>query len=461
MNLDITLTSLYANAINSSGFYNTSAGQGLNAATAVFLCRGDVSSELCQSCVNVTSKDIVNRCPKVKEAILWYDECMLHYANRSIASGMEETPKAYVWNMNNITNPGEFNSTVGGLMTRLVTQAVSSSELFATGEGNGTSLSRLYGMVQCAPNISPVDCNTCLLGSVRDIPSCCLGKQGGRVLKPSCNIRFESYPFYGVDAFAPAPSPATAPSPASLSPSVPPPTILTKRNGNRNISLQTIVIIIVPTVVIAVLLASLCSYFMCCKSRKTETGEDESLSLQSLQFDLSTIKAATNNFSERNKIGQGGFGNVYKGTFSNGQNVAVKRLSETSGQGSEEFKNEIALVAKLQHRNLVKLLGFCLEGEEKILIYEYVPNKSLDHFLFDTGDAELLNWSARYKIIGGTARGLLYLHEESRLRIIHRDLKAANILLDVDMNPKISDFGMARIFGVDQSEGTTNRVVGT
>ncbi|MBA0748663.1 hypothetical protein Gogos_002655 [Gossypium gossypioides] len=183
--------------------------------------------------------------------------------------------------------------------------------------------------------------------------------------------------------------------------------------------------------------------------------------VEALQYDFATIEAATNKFSDSNKLGEGGFGEVYKGVLPNQQVIAVKRLSRGSGQGDEEFKNEAVLVAKLQHRNLVRLLGFCLEREEKILVYEYVPNKSLDYFVFDPTKQGQLDWSRRYKIIGGIARGLLYLHEDSRLRIIHRDLKASNILLDEDMNPKISDFGMARIFGVDQTQGTTRRVVGT
>ncbi|XP_048633022.1 cysteine-rich receptor-like protein kinase 10 [Brassica napus] len=190
----------------------------------------------------------------------------------------------------------------------------------------------------------------------------------------------------------------------------------------------------------------------------------------SLQFDYSTIQAATNDYSENNKIGRGGFGEVYKGTLLNGTEVAVKRLSKSSGQGETEFNNEVVVVAKLQHKNLVRLMGFSLEREERILVYEYVPNKSLDYFLFgqfhlllcfNPAMKDQLCWTQRYKIIVGIARGMLYLHQDSRLTIIHRDLKASNILLDEDMNPKIADFGMARIFGIDQTQENTNRIVGT
>ncbi|XP_077245927.1 uncharacterized protein LOC143885615 [Tasmannia lanceolata] len=178
-------------------------------------------------------------------------------------------------------------------------------------------------------------------------------------------------------------------------------------------------------------------------------------------FDLEIIAAATENFSDSNKIGEGGFGPVYKGELREGKMIAVKRLSMSSGQGQEEFKNEVTLIAKLQHRNLVRLLGYCTQGAEKLLMYEYMHNKGLDYFLFDPYRCKLLQWEKRFIIIMGIARGLLYLHHDSRLRIIHRDLKPSNILLDEEMNAKISDFGMARIFGGNQTQANTNRVVGT
>ncbi|KAI3962707.1 hypothetical protein MKW92_012921 [Papaver armeniacum] len=178
-------------------------------------------------------------------------------------------------------------------------------------------------------------------------------------------------------------------------------------------------------------------------------------------FDLSTLETSTNNFSHTNKIGEGGYGPVYKGKTSEGQEIAVKRLSKDSGQGNAEFKNEVILIAKLQHRNLVKLLGCCIQGEEKILIYEYMPNASLDYFIFDQKRSKLLNWGKRLSIVMGIAKGLLYLHQDSSLRIVHRDLKASNILLDKNMKPKISDFGMARLLGGEQNEVKTQRLVGT
>nr|XP_023894217.1 cysteine-rich receptor-like protein kinase 10 [Quercus suber] len=237
---------------------------------------------------------------------------------------------------------------------------------------------------------------------------------------------------------------------------------ITKRKSH--ISSLTIVAIVAP-IIVSVVLFFMCYCFLirrkASKTIQEENAANEISIVESLKFDFATIEAATNKFSDDNKLGEGGFGQVYKGILPNGQEIAVKRLSRSSRQGAGEFKNEVVLVAKLQHRNLVRLLGFCLEGEEKILVYEFVPNKSLDYFLYEPERHGKLDWSKRYKIIGGIARGMLYLHEDSRLKIIHRDLKASNVLLDENMNPKISDFGMAKIFAVDQMQANTSRVVGT
>ncbi|KAL4628669.1 hypothetical protein ACB092_05G257000 [Castanea dentata] len=248
--------------------------------------------------------------------------------------------------------------------------------------------------------------------------------------------------------------------------------------GNKRLLAITILCVAVPF-----FLVSLLVYTLLMKKRKTKVMrklhnqslsfigtkcslegnelEDSSRHPDLSTFNLSCIVAATDNFSPTNKLGQGGFGSVFKGQLPNGQQIAVKRLSKSSRQGIEEFKNEVMLIAKLQHRNLVKLFGCCIQEEEKMLIYEYMPNKSLDSFIFDHTRSSILNWRKRCEIVDGIARGILYLHQDSRLRIIHRDLKTSNILLDAEMNPKISDFGMARIFKGDQIQDKTTRVVGT
>ncbi|KAF8024019.1 hypothetical protein BT93_F1274 [Corymbia citriodora subsp. variegata] len=214
--------------------------------------------------------------------------------------------------------------------------------------------------------------------------------------------------------------------------------------------------------------------------RRGLQNQKEDIDLPS--FDFSTIAVATGHFSQTNMIGAGGFGSVYKvmsykfaslgnminlieknmqGNLSTGQEIAVKRLSRSSRQGLEEFMNEVLLIAKLQHRNLVGLLGYCIEGEERMLIYEYMPNKSLDYFIFDDERSFLLAWKSRFAIAIGIARGLLYLHQDSKLQVIHRDLKISNILLDADLNPKISDFGLAKIFGGHEREARTKKIIGT
>ncbi|PRQ30907.1 putative protein kinase RLK-Pelle-DLSV family [Rosa chinensis] len=183
--------------------------------------------------------------------------------------------------------------------------------------------------------------------------------------------------------------------------------------------------------------------------------------LQTGKFTLRQIKTATNNFDIANKIGEGGFGPVYRGLLSDNTAIAVKKLSAKSKQGNREFVNEIGMISALQHPHLVKLYGCCIEGNNLLLVYEYMENNSLARALFGPKENQVkLDWPTRHRICVGIARGLAYLHEESRWKIVHRDIKATNVLLDKNLFPKISDFGLAKLDEDDNTHIST-RIAGT
>ncbi|TKY51081.1 Cysteine-rich receptor protein kinase 25 [Spatholobus suberectus] len=464
LNLRTLFSSLSSNATANNEFYNATVA-GRNPSDTVyglFMCRGDVPFQLCGQCVvNATQKlSSDSDCSLSIQAVIWYDECMVRYSNHSFFSTVDSNFYVGLSNSANISNQATFMRLLFDTMNKTADEAAIGAEKYATNQANISGFQSLYCLVQCTQDLSPQRCRSCLSSAIGLLPWCCEGKQGGRILNPSCNVRYELYPFYRTTITAPAPTPTP-------SGSVPPtPTNSSNSGGSSGISSGTIVAIVVPITVVVLLFIVGIWLLIKRAAKKRNSAQDpktgtEISAAESLRFDFSTIEAATNKFSDANKLGEGGFGEVYKGLLPSGQEVAVKRLSKSSGQGGEEFKNEVEVVAKLQHRNLVRLLGFCLEGEEKILVYEFVANKSLDYILFDPERQRSLDWTRRYKIVKGIARGIQYLHEDSRLKIIHRDLKASNVLLDGDMNPKISDFGMARIFGVDQTQANTNRIVGT
>ncbi|XVE88269.1 hypothetical protein DITRI_Ditri19aG0056300 [Diplodiscus trichospermus] len=197
------------------------------------------------------------------------------------------------------------------------------------------------------------------------------------------------------------------------------------------------------------------------KAKSCQKQDLKAIDVQTAAFTLKQLKAATNNFDSANKIGEGGFGPVYKGQLSDGTVIAVKQLSSKSSQGNREFMNEIGMISCLQHQNLVKLYGCCIEGDQLLLVYEYLENNSLSRALFGPEYSQInLDWPTRYKICLGIARGLAFLHEESRLKIVHRDIKGTNVLLDRDLNPKISDFGLAKLLEEEKTHIST-RVAGT
>ncbi|XP_047169232.1 probable leucine-rich repeat receptor-like serine/threonine-protein kinase At3g14840 [Vigna umbellata] len=229
--------------------------------------------------------------------------------------------------------------------------------------------------------------------------------------------------------------------------------------GPRDMAMGVVIGIAVSAIIFVILVVL--AWRLHIGKRNSLTKELKHLNLQVGLFTMRQIKVATNNFDIANKIGEGGFGPVYKGTLSDGTTIAVKMLSSKSKQGNREFINEIGLISALQHPCLVKLYGCCVEGNQLLLVYEYLENNSLAHALFRNEESCLrLDWPTRHKICVGIARGLAFLHEESRLKVVHRDIKATNVLLDKDLNPKISDFGLAKLDDEDNTHIST-RIAGT
>ncbi|KAI4966292.1 hypothetical protein ZWY2020_041853 [Hordeum vulgare] len=429
-NLRLLSSTLPKKAASSTNLFATdTVGNAPDVIFALALCRGDANASACEGCLVTAFQDGQEHCANNKDATVYYDSnpCMLRFSNQNFLA----------------TTVNEH-------------------------------------ILSFTPDLTADDC-----GLFAALPQYTLqymdGKKGGRVLGTRCTMRYETFPFFQGDPMlriinlvveVPATNktllPFTVnPPPQSQSPVVAPPAppeaqaTIQKLNG-RNSRQRALWIIAVAAPLLSIFLCIIC-FVVWMRRRRKGTGilhdqaamnrpeEDafvwrlEEKSSEFTLFDLSEILHATHNFSKENLLGQGGFGPVYKGQLPDGTEIAVKRLASHSGQGFTEFKNEVELIAKLQHSNLVKLMGCCIKGEENF----YVSRTTL------------VDWNKRCEIIEGIAQGLLYLHKHSRLRIIHRDLKASNILLDQDMNPKISDFGLAKIFSSNDTQGSTKKVVGT
>ncbi|GAY67814.1 hypothetical protein CUMW_259510 [Citrus unshiu] len=382
-------------------YYNASGGESPDTVYGLYLCRIDVSMQSCQNCIVAAGETVMQKCNGTKRAIVWSDECMIRYSDTSLPVLDVDTITCSGSKQNvTVPVPDSFAEILTQSFKDMIDSIIHS---YATEATNITTSVSLNGFVQCIPELSIDDCQYCLEHAVEYMPECLSGGHSRvKVLLPSCNMRYELKPL------------PNSKVPATLAPGPIP--SATSKTGNTNEEKAKQVV-----------------QFILSGGGKTgdDKGDDYSYKIlrgkkkvesQGLPFfPLDLIHQATHNFSNENKLGEGGFGPVYKGIFADGKEIAVKRLSRSSGQGLQEFKNEVTLIAKLQHKNLVRLLGCCLEGNEVLLVYEYMPNKSLDFLLF----------------------GL--------------PLKLSNH----EMNQKISDFGMARIFGGNQNESNTNRVVGT
>ncbi|TVU38677.1 hypothetical protein EJB05_12061, partial [Eragrostis curvula] len=499
-NIKLLSTTLPKNASRTL-FATSMLGTVPNIVYTLALCRGDTNASACGDCVATAFTDAQQLCAYNMDATIFYDLCHLRYSNQNFLAfinggggefitliplrNVSASGKKYqavvgvlsdgrgsalliAMNPQNVTAPfNVFEDAVGVLLNATADYAAAnSSRRFGNaveGFGNFDSQNpKLYGLAQCTPDMTPSDCRSCLAGILQSRVKYFSGQQGARITGLRCNYRYEQYSFFTGSPLLQLPEPLVgAPAPAPAAVNVAPSTI---RRGNRT---SRVVSITLPTVVL--MLVILVIFWFIWRRKRIQAGKpsvdltssEDIQNVDLLVIDLPTLRTTTENFDEGKRLGEGGFGVVYKGILPNGQEIAVKRLSQSSRQGIKELKTELILVAKLQHKNLVRLVGVCLEEHEKLLVYEYMPNKSLDNFLFDPAKRNELDWRKRFMIVNGIAQGLQYLHEESQLKIVHRDLKASNVLLDCDFSPKISDFGLARLFGSDQSQYVTNRVVGT
>nr|GLL24007.1 putative receptor-like protein kinase At4g00960 [Ipomoea trifida] len=287
-NLNTILSSLSEN-VDEYGFYNASIGQDSDRVSAVVLCRGDVELNLCRGCVKDAARKIVQQCPDRKVAYGWYVKCLIYFSNENIIGSMSSDTLSLPCNNQNATQPAKFNQDLRSMLDRLLSQATQGGPFlkFAAGNTSAPDLNTIYALVQCTPDLSAQGCSDCLTAAFGALSAAqCVDRVGAIVLTRSCNFRYENYRFFNYTLIEPPlPLPQSAKEETS----------------------------------------SLC----------------EIKSVESLQYDLDTIRAATNNFSEANKLGQGGFGVVYKGQLADGIEIAVKRLSGNSQQGDLEFKNEV------------------------------------------------------------------------------------------------------------------------
>nr|KYP35495.1 Cysteine-rich receptor-like protein kinase 25 [Cajanus cajan] len=385
-NLKSVLSWLSTDAATSKGWNYKSFGNntpGDPAAYGLYDCRGDVAGYFCQFCVYTASREVLQRCPNRVSAFIWYDFCILRYSNENFIGNVTVYPTWHAFGTKNVSSTQEIQKGEDFMRSLIRKATVETNQLYYMDGFNLSSTQRRYGLVQCSRDLTNDGCRQCLETMLALVPKCCEHNLGWFVGSASCLIKYDDYIFY---LFHTQPSSVSVPDPQ-----------IAKQMGAG----KTRILIIglsVPGAVALLCFSVYCLWFRNRIRRGSGRGgripdtirpsshhnveTEETLNPDLLTIPLVTILKSTDDFSDESKLGEGGFGPVYKGTLPDGRQIAVKRLSQASGQGSEQFKNEVMFIAKLQHRNLVRLLACCLEKNEKILVYEYLSNASLDFHLF-------------------------------------------------------------------------------
>ncbi|KAM7484213.1 hypothetical protein LguiA_000222 [Lonicera macranthoides] len=414
-------------------------GSGNTTVYAFGECMRDLSTNDCNLCF-ARCKTQILRCLPFQRLIrggrLFFDGCYLRYDDYMFFNESLSPVDRTVCSTNDfVGNQSLFRANVVELVRNLTVEGQRNDGFFV-GSVSRENLT-VYGLAQCWEFVNGSACVRCLENSLSRIASC-PPKEEGRVLNSGCYLRYSTQKFYN-----------------NSDPD-------TTGRGNGRGNRRAIILAATSSSVAFVLFVATALFFVRKKFEKQRREKKQlgallaTVNKSKLNFSYETLERATNYFHDTNKLGQGGSGSVYKGTLPDGKIVAIKRLLFNTRQWVDHFFNEVNLISDIHHKNLVKLLGCSITGPESLLVYEYVQNQSLhDHLFGKKNGNQPLTWEVRHKIILGTAEGLAYLHEESEFRIIHRDIKLSNVLLDDDFTPKIADFGLARLFPENKTHIST------
>ncbi|CAN1170459.1 Cysteine-rich receptor-like protein kinase 42, partial [Linum perenne] len=453
INLNSTFSQLRALLDGGSKYFATAQHpSGHDPVYTMFQCRNYISKPDCLACFNYAVARILN-CSSANGARVILDGCFLRYESNSFYDQSTQEGHSGVCDQNTTIKDNNYGKALDDLLSKLVTATPKMNGFYAASKrvvvanGGGGNNVTVYAVAQCVETVSEIGCQDCLKLAYADLQSCFSNTGGGRSINVGCFLRFSNTPFIGDNQTT-----DILPFLASNG-----------RSSNKKKIIAGVVGGIGGTLFLAAAVVVCYKLLERWKSSSKGTGGDilGATELQGpVSYSYKDLKSATKNFSEERQLGEGGFGKVFKGVLKNGKTVAVKTLViGQNHRAKTDFQSELKIISNVHHRNLVRLLGCCNSGPEPLLVYEYMANSSLDKFLFGEKRGSL-SWKQRVDIILGTARGLAYLHEDFHLCIIHRDIKTSNILLDDDFQPKIADFGLARLLPESQTHLNT-RFAGT